>query len=357
MLRFGKRCFAPGKGARSVPAVRDRWRWSSRPLAIAVLFLLAAPLLRAQEAPLVILEKAHSLAGFYTLDGQRVGEVKVGPHPHEMVVSPDGRFLYTTDNGKMRMEDPGPGGNTISIVEIETRRKVGEINLGESRRPHGIDLDPRTNRLVVTTENPDQLLLIDLKSRRILRRHDTKGKTSHMVTLGPSAQWAYVSNSGSGNVSAIHVATGEVKLIPAGERTQQSVLSRDGKRLYVVSKDSDQITVIDTRHQERWSVFATGRGPSRLALTPDGKTLVYSLGYARSIGLADVKSQKQIGQIAIGGEPVSLALSRDGKLAYAAAQTSDRVYVLSLADRMIVRVIKTPPGSRPDAVLELPSRE
>ena len=224
MLRFGNRCFAPGKGSRSVPAVRDRLRGSSRPLGIAVLFLLAAPVLHAQEARLVILEKAHSLAGFYTLEGQRVGEAKVGPHPHEMVASPDGRFLYTTDNGKMRMEDPGPGGNTISIVEIETRRKVGEIKLGENRRPHGMDLDPRTNRLVVTTENPDQLLLIELKSRRILRRHDTKGKTSHMVTLGPRAQWAYVSNSGSGNVSAIHVATGEVKLIPTGERTQQSVL-------------------------------------------------------------------------------------------------------------------------------------
>jgi DNA-binding beta-propeller fold protein YncE len=44
--------------------------------------------------------------------------MRVGKHPHEFVVSTDGRYAYTTDNGSMLLETPGQGGNTISIVDL-----------------------------------------------------------------------------------------------------------------------------------------------------------------------------------------------------------------------------------------------
>src|SRR6202158_2782078 len=107
-------------------------------------FVLLAICSFGQEADLAVVQKVAGSVGFYTRDGKRVGEVKVGAHPHEAVLSADKRLLYVTDNGILWMTYKGEGGNTISIVEVKARKKVGVIDLGANRRPHGIDLDPKT---------------------------------------------------------------------------------------------------------------------------------------------------------------------------------------------------------------------
>src|SRR5712692_4853079 len=104
-------------------------------------------ILRAEGVTLLVLQKAASSLAFYTPAGEKLGVAPVGRHPHEMVLSPDGRYLYCTDNGTMRIEQPGTGGNTVSIVDLRSRKKIGEISLGEYRRPHGIDIDRNTGRL------------------------------------------------------------------------------------------------------------------------------------------------------------------------------------------------------------------
>ena len=83
----------------------------------------------------------------------------------------------------MAIEEAGTGGNTVSIVDVAARKRVGEIPLGDYRRPHGIDLDPKTGRVLVSCELPDQLLVLDPGRRRVGRTYDTKGKTAHMVKL------------------------------------------------------------------------------------------------------------------------------------------------------------------------------
>jgi len=323
--------------------------------ALILAFLLAATL-AAQSPTLLVLEKGTGALGYYTMEGQRVGEVKVGQHPHEMVVSPDGRFAYITDNGTMRIEDAGTGGNTVSIVDVPGRRRVNTIKLDQFFRPHGIDLDPTTNRLAITVENPDQFLLLDIRDRRILRAYDTKGKTPHMVRFGPTkggAKYAYVSNAGSGTVSAIQLATGgEMKVMPTGERPEGSVLSADHSELYVTNRESGAITVIDTtRHAQVGEIKTGGKGPVRIDVTPDGRYLVYALMHDHAIEIADVETRMPVARIPVEGEPISLSVSADGKYALAASEEIDTVHILSLTDRKLVRSFKTPKGAAPDPVI------
>ena len=94
--------------------------------------LLLSSALLAQDAAYLVLHKGASSLGYYSHDGKLLAAVPVGEHPHEMVFSPDGRYLYTSDNGTMKIEQQGQGGNTISIIEVSARRKIGEIPLGES---------------------------------------------------------------------------------------------------------------------------------------------------------------------------------------------------------------------------------
>src|ERR1700704_46478 len=100
-----------------------------------------------QQADLAVVQKIAGSVGFYSRDGKHLGDVKVGEHPHEAVLSQDKRLLYVTDNGILWMTYKGEGGNTISIVDVKAMKKVGVIDLGPNRRPHGIDLDPKTGRL------------------------------------------------------------------------------------------------------------------------------------------------------------------------------------------------------------------
>jgi len=320
------------------------------------LLLTISGLGMAQEPMLLVLEKGANSLGYYTLEGQRVGGVMVGQHPHEMVLSPDRKYVYITDNGTMRIEQAGKGGNTVSVVDIAAKKRVDTIKLGKYHRPHGIDYDRIGERIVVTAENPDRLILIDAKERKVLRSFETKGRTPHMVSFAPGksgAEWAYVSNSGSGNVAVVQLTTGgETKIIPTGQRPEGSVLSKDGKELFVTNRESGAITIIDTARQAAIGEIKTGgKGPVRVAVTPDGRFLVYALMHDHKIEITDLATRRPVAQISVDGEPISISVSPDGAYALAASEEIDTVHVISLKERKLLRSFKTPKGAGPDPVV------
>jgi YVTN family beta-propeller protein len=322
---------------------------------LRVAFLLAcATALVAQNYNLAIVEKKAGAVGFYSPAGQRLAEVKIGEHPHEIVLAPDGRTAYISDNGILWMQYAGEGGNTISIVDVKSRAKLGTIDLGNHRRPHGMDIDPKRNRLVSTIENPDGLLLIDLASRKVLRKYDVQGEDPHMVILSPDGEYAFVSNTSTATLAAIHLESGKTKLIPTDKRPQGAVYSQDRKLLYLTNSEGNSITIIDIARQENTGRIQTGKGPNRIALLRDGKTLVYSMQTGESAGFADIPSRKQTAEIKLPGPPLSLTLSPDGGYAYIGVQDQDTVAIVSTRDRKIVRTFKTPQGAGPDPVLALP---
>jgi YVTN family beta-propeller protein len=320
-----------------------------------LLLLLSGIPAQASEKPaLAVVEKVSGRVGFYTASGQRVAEVTVGRHPHEIILSPDKRLLYVTDNGILWMTDTGEGGNTISIIDVEARKRIGVIDLGKYRRPHGIDIHAPSGRMAVTIENPDGMLLIDPADRKVVRMYDVRGTDPHMARFDKRGEWVYVSNTASGTLAAVHLDSGKVKVIPTGARPQGSTFSHDGALLYLTNSEANSISIIDTAKQAVIGEIKTGKGPGRVALTPDGKTLVYNLQAGEAVGFADAATRRQTAVVALGGRPLSLTLSADGLRAYAGVQDQDRICVLSVLDRKIIQVIATPKGAGPDPALPLP---
>ena len=319
----------------------------------AILFLLSSLILSSQDSLLLVSQKASSTVGFYTWEGQHLDAVQVGQHPHEMALSADGRFAYTTDNGTMAIEVVGEGGNTVSFIDLKERTRVAQVSLGKYHRPHGIDVNPVTGDLLISSENPSQLIVVDVKAKNIKRTFDTKGETSHIVTCDAKGEWAYVSNARSSNVAAIHLTTGETILIPVGDRPEGSVLSSDGKTLYVANRESNEITAIDTAAKKLTARISTCREPARVGISADDKTLIYACITDRQVGFADVASAKQTATVDLNARPVSLTTSPDGKHAFAGAQDEDLVFVISIADRKIAKQFKTIPGAGPDPILAI----
>ncbi len=322
------------------------------PLHLLCAFLMTP--LCAQQPSLAVVEKKAGFVAFYSVNGERLSEVKVGRNPHEMAFSLDRRFLYVTDNGLVWMTDKGEGDKTISIIDVASRKKSAVIDLGNYRRPHGMIVHPKTGNLIVTIENPYGLLLVDPAARKVLRKFETKGESPHMVLFGPKSETAYVSNSNSGNVAVLNLATGVVeKLIPTGKNPQGGVMTRDGKWIYLTNTASNMISVIDTEKREVVGEIKTGNGPARIFLTPDEKTLVYNLQLGEGVAFADVSSRQQVAEVRIPGRPLSLSCSRDNKTAYLGLQDSDKIAVVSIPERKLIRVIGTPIGAGPDTVAPL----
>lgn len=321
-------------------------------VAVLLLSLLAATTAAAAEftSDVIVAHKALNSLGFYSARGKNILTIDVGPNPHEMAMTADRRRVFITNNGVMRWMEDADGGNTVSIIDLVQRKKVGEISTGQFRRPHGIALDPLSGYLAVTCEKPDKLLIIDTFNNIILRSYDTGGSTSHNVVLDNGARWAYVTNITTNNVGAVNLETGRIVSIPVGEGPQDAVFSPDFNTLYVACSDS--ITLIDVRQKK--AVGKIGIPAARIDITPDGSQLI-AASRPKSMRFIDRISLKEIAIVSLPGDPYSISVSRDGKFAFTGAEEEDEIYVVSVGDHIIVRIIPMIEGAHPDPVLDIPA--
>ena len=70
-----------------------------------------------------------------------------GQGPHEVAISRDGSVAVVTDYGAQ-----GPGGNTLTVIDVPGQRVARTIELGQYRRPHGIVFLPGDSLVAVTSE-------------------------------------------------------------------------------------------------------------------------------------------------------------------------------------------------------------
>jgi YVTN family beta-propeller protein len=314
--------------------------------------LLAAAVASAplSAQTLLVLQKGTSSLGFYTMEGKLQESIEVGPHPDDFVVSDARGLAFVSNNGLFPGDKAAKPGETVTIVDIRGRRRLGEIELYRVKTPGVIDYDSLSRRLAVTTSDKPGLAMLEEGERRFLRRFDSGGDVPGYVSFGPntgSAQWAYVSYPDSGKVVAIQLATGETKDIPTGAGAAGSALSADGSRLYVADEEANTVVVIDTERKAAISQIRTGLGPSRIAALPGGRYLAYTLRGDRKLEIADLATYAPDAQVDLMTEPSSLSLSPDGELAIVTSSEDDKVLIVSLKERRVVRSFEVARGSFP----------
>src|SRR3954454_2901394 len=96
--------------------------------------------LAVADAPLLLVlqKKANALGLYDPSTGRHIWDVEVGLKPHEMALSEGDKLAFITDYGVDTYTDTSEGGRTLSIVDLAAARRVGTIDLGQFRRPHGI---------------------------------------------------------------------------------------------------------------------------------------------------------------------------------------------------------------------------
>ena len=109
-----------------------------------------------------------------------------------------------------------------------------------------------------------------------------------------AAPFAYITNSGSNNISVIDTATNTVvATVPVGILPYGVSVNTAGTRVYVANQGSNNISVIDTVTNTVVATVPIGSMamPSGVSVNPAG-TRVYVTNFGSTIGLCDRHSDK-----------------------------------------------------------------
>jgi len=132
--------------------------------------------------------------------------------PRNMVLSPDGRRLYTTNTNS----------GSVSVVNTATYAVISNINLSEL--PLGICISPDGSKLYVARQYPNTVTVINTADNSIAKTYGPYASNTTPslsgISLSPDGNFLYVENSISNQVIAIDVSStgnGAANYIPVGQ--------------------------------------------------------------------------------------------------------------------------------------------
>ncbi|HEY7678992.1 MAG TPA: beta-propeller fold lactonase family protein [Terriglobia bacterium] len=116
-----------------------------------------------------------------------------------------------------------------------------------------------------------------------------------------------------------------VLVLPASGST--IVINRDGSRVFVVNSDSDSVSAIDTRTEEKIAEVSVGDDPRALGLSTDGLYLYVTNQGSATLTVLGTEHLTVLATITVGPEPYGVASSPEG-LVYVASAAAGEVEVV-----------------------------
>ena len=293
---------------------------------------------------LIVLNKSEAEAALVDpATYEVIDRLPTGDGPHEVAISPDGRFAYVADYGQ---DAPG---NTITVLDLVDREVETTWDLLDYTRPHGIVTSADGGVVWVTVEGARAVLEIDAATGEIREVWRTDQDVSHMVASTPDESKLYVANIGSGSVSVIDRAVGSVTTIPTGEGAEGIGITPDGREAWVSNRGEGSISVIEVETDEVVATFPSGgEVPIRIEITPDGSEAWVSNAGTDAVTVFDVEDRTLQATLEVGAVPVGILISPDGTRAFVANTRADRVTVFDVASREKVGTFTT--GIEPDGM-------
>jgi len=317
---------------------------------ISGLSLLTVPTAAVAQAPevggtLIVVNKGAASASIVDVStGQILKTLPTGEGPHEVVISSDGRTAVVTDYGARS------GGNTLTVIDISGLAVARTIDLGEHRRPHGIDFMPGDEVVAVTTEQSRHVVLVNVETGEIVSELPTEGDVSHMLAIPGSADLIYTSDIRDGTVTEIEVARGaSIRKFKVPVTPEAVGVTPDGSEVWVGSNDLGVVSVVDTESGEVAQVLEGFGWPYRIVFSEDGQTALLPDLRGNELRIVDVETRSDRTRVSFpDAGPQSVVFSADGKYAFQTLSLEDRVAVIELDSGAVIGYL--PAGYRPDGL-------
>lgn len=323
--------------------------------AALVLGALLATAIAAAAGPSGTLIVANRPAGagsvsLIDLDtGAEIARLPIGPTiPHELAVSPDGRYAVTGEYGG----NDAPGRRVV-VIDIVAARIKGYVDLGPMSRPHSFAFLPDSRRVVATMERSDRIALIDIDRLALLRTFPTGGREGHMVRVSPDGAEAYVASRGAEGTLSIVALREDLPptVIATGAGAEGLAVSPDGTEVWVVNRDAGTITIVNPALREVVATVPVRLGAGRAAISAGGRVLVPNGASGRSVEkyltVYDFGSRRVLDELSMTDSPGQGGYSIDvvDELAFVADRSLRSIAIYDLTDLSRLTTIAT---DRPD---------
>jgi len=244
-----------------------------------------------------VLVVAHKTDNTIHIIERRTGEtlhvLETGVEPHEVEVSPDGAYAVVCNYGNREV-----AGNTLSVFDIKKASLTKTISLGEHTRPHGMQWIAGTNKMLVTAESTNNLLVVDVEKGEVERAIGTNQPVSHMVAASSDFSKAFVPSIRTGNVTVmcLHADT-IIGQVYSGKGAEGAAVSPSGKELWVTNRSDNTITVFDTKSYEVTATVECGDFPIRIKFSPNGTMVLVSNAQSGDVAIFCAPSKTLLARV------------------------------------------------------------
>jgi DNA-binding beta-propeller fold protein YncE len=302
-------------------------------------------------------KSGHTLWALDLATGERQASFETGRGPHEVEVSPDGRFGVVSNYGER-----GEPGNSLTVIDWPARAVARTIDLGEHSLPHGMAFLP-DGRLAVTTEGSNHVLVVDIERGEILRAIPVGDGIAHMIAVSDQGRLGWATNISAGTLEKIDLTAGEVVgTVRTGAGAEGVAVSRDGREVWVTNRANDTVSIVDAASLEIAGTLESPGFPIRVAMMPDGRHALVTNARAATLSvfsvadrtlvdtiqLADAEGEYQQTLLGDTALPIGIVVHPGGSRVFVAISGANRVAVIDTAAWQIVDMWAT--GREPDAL-------
>ncbi|HXB54252.1 MAG TPA: cytochrome D1 domain-containing protein [Vicinamibacteria bacterium] len=329
----------------------------------------------AQSPPtrslLALSKHDHTLAIVDPNTLQVVARAPVGPDPHEVIASSDGKTAYVSIYGGGRY-------HALSVIDLVGHKALPDIDTGALNGPHGLAFVG--GKVWFTAEGAKAVATYDPASARIDWIMGTDQNRTHMIYVTLDEKQIYTTNVSSATVSILEKIALPPMGPPPGMRPPQGALppppppggtpirtdwnetvipvgkgdegfdvSPDGGELWTANAQDGTLSVVDlTTRTVAATLDARTFGANRLKFTPDGRLVLISSLRDGDLVIYDAAARKESKRVKIGHGAAGILMDRDGNRAFIACGPDNYVAVLDLKTLEVTGHIDV--GGEPDGL-------
>ncbi len=233
-----------------------------------------------------------------------VGSVVTGQLVIGIALTSDGATAYTADNGT----------GTVSVVDTATMTVTTTLPIAPqaaTTTPDGSAIWVSSN--IFVPPFPAVMYVIDPTTNTFTNfplGHGSSAPSS--IAFTPNGAFAYLANFSANLVSVIDTATQtEVATITAGNRPFYVAVTPDGAFAYVANLLSNNVSIIDTATNTVAATVSVGSFPRALAFTPDGAFAYVTNFNDNTISVIDTVTQAVVSTFPAGSRPWGIVITKD----------------------------------------------
>ena len=338
---------------------------------LLAMFLCVAHQVAAQSTPqrslLALSKRAHTLAIVDPATLQVIARAPVGPDPHEVIASADGKTAWVSIYGGGRY-------HALSVIDLVAQKALPDVDTGALNGPHGLAFVG--GRVWFTAEGAKAIARYDPATGKVDWIMGTGQNRTHMIYVTPDEKQIYTTNVSSGTVTILekialppmgpppgmHVPAGSPPpgmgqprmdwnetVIPVGKGDEGFDVSPGGREMWTANAQDGTLSIIDIAAKKVTDTLdAKIFGANRLKFTPDGRqVLISSLGNG-DLFIYDAASRRELKRVPIGHGAAGILMDSVGDRAFIACSPDNYVTVLDLKTLTVSGHIDV--GGEPDGL-------